>query len=291
MTTDFHRVPKPLVAMIHLPPLPGAANYDGRSVREIVVDARGEARMLRDAGFDAVMIQNTHDRPARIGASLGTVAAMAAVASAITNTVDIPLGINVHKNDAEAALAIAVSSGAVFVRIKVLVGAVVGVEGIIEGAAERALDVRRDYAQGIEIWADLYELTSWPIAATSLENLADLATRYGQADRLILTDPTVEASRAAVERVRLASGQPVLIGGRTDAENIRDALATADGIIVGTCLRAGARTDQPLDPAAIERFMTAARADGRWSRDGTAVATTTSGEAIRESGGRRTRPG
>ena len=112
---------KPLIAMVHLPPLPGAANYDGRPVPEIARQAAAEAQLLADAGFDGVMLQNTHDRPARLRARAGTIAAMSAVATTVRATVPIELGINVHKNDAEGALAVAVSSGASFVRIKVLV--------------------------------------------------------------------------------------------------------------------------------------------------------------------------
>lgn len=250
---------RPLVAMIHLPPLPGAANYDGRSVARIADDAADEAAHLVGAGFDGVMIQNTHDRPSRVRVPTGTVAAMAAVASHIARRADVRLGVNVHKNDAEAALAIASASGASFVRIKVLVGAVVGVEGLIQGAAEQALTVQREYASDVEIWADLYELTSWTMAGTSLENLADLATRFGKADRLIVTDPTVDASRLAVERVRQATPIPVLIGGRTSADNIKAALASSDGVIVGTCLRRDSRTDGPLDPEAVRSFIAAAR--------------------------------
>lgn len=252
-------VDKPLVAMIHLPPLPGAANYQGGSVREMARVAADEARVLEQAGFDAVMIQNTHDRPARARVAPGTVAALAAVTSAVRDAVTFEIGVNAHKNDAEGALAAAVSAGASFVRVKVLVGAVVGPEGVIHGCAEVALDIRRQYAAGVEIWADLYELTSWPLAPTSIENLADLATRFGMADRLIVTDPTVEASRAAVQRVRTASPRPVLIGGRTTAESIAESIASADGVIVGTCLRESGRTDQPLDLVAVERFMLAAR--------------------------------
>jgi membrane complex biogenesis BtpA family protein len=246
--------------MIHLPPVPGAANYEGRRVREIADDAAREAVLLERSGFDGVMIQNTHDRPSRERVPAGTIAAMSAVAARVADHVGIPLGINAHKNDAEAGLAIATASGATFVRVKVLVGAVVGVEGLIEGAAERALTVKRDYASQVEIWADLYELTSWPLAETSLENLADLTTRFGGADRLIVTDQTVEQSRAAVERVRHATPLPVLIGGRTSTTTISEALAGADGVIVGTCLRVSARTDQPLDPEAIRAFMSVARA-------------------------------
>ncbi len=250
---------KPLVAMIHLPPLPGAANYDGRPVRDIARLAAEEARLLEGAGFDGVMLQNTHDRPARVRLPAGSVAALAAVATTVRDAVSFDVGVNAHKNDAEAALAVAASCGASFVRVKVLVGAVVGPEGIVQGSAERALDVRREYAPDIEIWADLYELTSWPLAATSIENLADLATRFGNADRLIVTDPTVESSQAAVGKVRSASPLPVLIGGRTTTDNIGAALRSADGVIVGTCLRRSARTDQPLDAHAVEMFMDVAR--------------------------------
>lgn len=257
--TSFVGVAKPLVAMIHLPPLPGAANYEGTAVREIARSSAAEARLLEEAGFDGVMLQNTHDRPARIRLPTGTVAALAAIASAVREAVAFEVGVNAHKNDAEAALAVATSSGASFVRIKVLVGAVIGPEGIVEGSAERALDVRRDYAGGIEIWADLYELTSWPVAATSIENLADLTTRFGHADRLIVTDPTVEASRVAAERARSSSTLPVLIGGRTTAANIEEALSSSDGVIVGTHLRLSDRTDQPLDPAKVDAFMHAVR--------------------------------
>lgn len=258
--TSFAGVTKPLVAMIHLPPLPGAANYDGTAVREIARRSADEARLLEEAGFNGVMLQNTHDRPARIRIPTGTVAAMAAITSAVRDAVAFDVGLNAHKNDAEAALAVATSAGGSFVRVKVLIGAVIGPEGMVEGSAERALDIRRDYAGGIEIWADLYELTSWPLAATSIENLADLATRFGQADRLIVTDPTVEASRVAAERARSASALPVLIGGRTTSANIGVALSSSDGVIVGTTLRQSARTDQPLDPAMVAAFMEAVRA-------------------------------
>ncbi|MEO6577882.1 MAG: BtpA/SgcQ family protein, partial [Candidatus Limnocylindria bacterium] len=164
----FDGIAKPLVAMIHLPPLPGAANYDGRSVREIGRLAADEARLLERSGFDGVMIQNTHDRPARVTLPAGSTAALAAVTTAVRDAVSFDVGVNAHKNDAEAALAVAASCDASFARIKVLVGAVIGPEGIVEASAERALDVRREYAPDIEIWADLYELTSWPLAPTSL---------------------------------------------------------------------------------------------------------------------------
>src|SRR5258708_17624818 len=90
---------KPLVAMIHLPPLPGAGNYDGTSVRMIAQRAVAEAQLLSEAGFDALLIQNTHDRPSTIYVPPETLTAMTAVGEAGGGAGAPPPRINVHKND------------------------------------------------------------------------------------------------------------------------------------------------------------------------------------------------
>lgn len=253
---------KTLTAMIHLPPLPGSVNYDRESVKDMCKRAASEAEILQAAGFSEIMVQNTHDRPSVLIPPTATTTAMAVITAAIRDSFDGRLGVNVHKNDAEGALAIAYASGAAFVRIKVLVGAVIGPEGVINGVSETAQRVRADLDPTTEIWADLYELTSWPITPTSIENLTDLATRFGGADKVIVTNPTVEESLEAVAAARHASARPILIGGRTDESNIARALAGSDGVIVGSCLRVDGRTSEPLDQAAIERFAAAVNSVG-----------------------------
>ncbi len=186
------------------------------------------------------------------------------MASAVRDAVTFDVGVNAHKNDAEGALAGAVSCGASFVRVKVLVGAVVGPEGI--GRGERRTRARHAarVRGGIEIWADLYELTSWPLATTSIENLADLATRFGSADRLIVTDPTVEASRAAVATGPHGLAAAVLIGGRTTAENIGEALAEGRRCDRRDLPSVTVEDGPALDLEAVEGFMGPfGRLDGR----------------------------
>jgi uncharacterized protein len=256
----FALTAKPLVAMIHLPPLPGAANYDGRPVSRIASAALEQARLLESAGFDGVMLQNTHDRPSRLTVPTASVASMAAIAALVREGCTCEIGINVHKNDAEGAIAVAGACGARFVRIKVLVAAVLGPEGVIPGSAEKALDARRSLGHDIEIWADLYELTSWPVSSIPTPALADLAVRFGLADRLIVTCPTVEQSVEVVGHSRQGAAAPVLIGGRTNPSNVQRALDASDGLIVGACLHERGETALPLDPEAVRRFMSAARA-------------------------------
>jgi uncharacterized protein len=250
---------KPLVAMIHLPPLPGAGNYDGTSVQTIADRAIREATMLADTGFDALMLQNTHDRPSSVVAPAETLTAMTAVAQRVSAVVSCPLGINIHKNDGPGALAVAHAVGASFVRIKVLVGATLGPEGIIQGNADGVIRLRNRLQSHIEVWADLGELTSVPVVDIAVDVLADWTARFGLADRLIVTEADVTSSAIAVAAARKGTSVPVLIGGRTDPSSIALALASSDGVIVGSYLHAGGKTANELDAQRLRNLIQAAR--------------------------------
>jgi predicted TIM-barrel enzyme len=56
-----------------------------------------------------------------------------------------------------------------------------------------------------------------------------------------------------------APGTPVLANTGVTADTVGDVLAAADGAIVGTGLKAGGVTWNPVDPVRAAEFMTAAR--------------------------------
>jgi uncharacterized protein len=252
--------------VVHLPPLPGAGNYDGTAVRAIADRAMREAKMLADAGFEALLIQNTHDRPSSVVAPAETLTAMTAVAEAVSGVVSCPLGINIHKNDGPGAVAVAHAVGASFVRIKVLVGATLGPEGIIQGNADAVIQLRNRLQSHIEVWADLGELTSMPVVNVAIDVLADWTARFGSADRLIVTETDVARSASAVSAARKGATVPILIGGRSDPSNIALALASSDGVIVGSYLHAGGKTSNELDPQRVRDLIQAARVQGHSDR-------------------------
>jgi membrane complex biogenesis BtpA family protein len=245
--------------MIHLPPLPGAGNYEGSPVRTIAQRAVAEAQLLSEAGFDALLIQNTHDRPSTTYAPPETLTAMSAIAGAVAAAVSCPIGINVHKNDGPGALAVAHAVGATFVRVKVLVGATLGPEGIIQGNADAVVQLRNKLHSTIEIWADLGELTSVPLVNVSLAVLADWTARFGSADRLIVTEADVALSAVRVSAAREGASIPILIGGRTDPSSIAQAMAASDGVIVGSYLRADGKTANDLVAQRVHELVRAAR--------------------------------
>src|SRR5262245_47955589 len=110
--------PRALIGMIHAGALPGTAHArDG--IEALVERAVSEARIYRDAGFSALLLENMHDRPYLAGAvGPEIVACMTTLAREILREVRLPLGIQVLAAANREALAVALASGASFVRVE-----------------------------------------------------------------------------------------------------------------------------------------------------------------------------
>src|SRR5687767_9460911 len=108
MMLQFRSTVMRLIGMVHLPPLPGSPRWDG-SMERAITTALADAQALVDGGMDALIVENYGDAPFTPGrVPPSTVAAMTIIAAEIRRALPAtPLGVNVLKNDARAALAIA----------------------------------------------------------------------------------------------------------------------------------------------------------------------------------------
>jgi hypothetical protein len=230
----------------------------------VVERALADARALQDGGFHACLVENLGDAPFSPGrVDPATVAAMAAVVAEVRRAVAIPVGVNVLKNDAQAALAVAAATGAAFIRVNVHVGAVVGDQGVLQGDAYHTLRYRRLLGTETRLFVDVGGKHTVPLAPVELEQVARDAVSRGLADALVVSGAaTGEATPLAdVERVRaVVPDRPLLVGSGVSPESIGKLLAVADGVIVGTWLKRDGRTTAPVDPA---RVVALARAAGR----------------------------
>lgn len=228
-----------LVGMTHLPALPGSPAWDGTTLLEIIGRAVADARTLQDAGFDAVLVQNSLDRPTRARVDQLTVAQLTAVATAVRAACSLSVGINVVKNDGPSAVAVAAAAAADFVRVKVLTGSVFSAEGMLDGCAYETLTMRARSGARPAIWADVREPTSRPLPESTLKAAVVDALDFGSADGVIVTGAdTVETLAMAAEVRRSHPGARLIIGGRVDASSIAAALQTADAVIIGSALKA-----------------------------------------------------
>src|ERR1700704_2495993 len=86
---------KPIIAMVHFPPLPGAPLYDAkRGMNAIIDSAAADIEKLQAGGVDAVMFGNEGDRPYILKASPQSLAAMSFAVGELKRLIKIPFGVN-----------------------------------------------------------------------------------------------------------------------------------------------------------------------------------------------------
>ncbi len=252
--------PKVAIGVIHLQPLPGSPGYKG-DFESVAKNAVLEARMLEEAGFSGIIVENYGDSPFLKKVEDETIAAMAIVAHEVKKAVSIPVGINVLRNDYGSALRIAGIVNCEFVRINVLVGAYVTPEGIVEGNAGDALRLRKIVAPQCLIFADVMVKHAYRMADISLaDDALDVATR-GKADCLVITGrrtgfmPSIceiEEVRNLIQDHRVEI--PILVGSGISPENAFDFLRLCDGFIVGSYFRKDGIAGKPIEIKRLERI-------------------------------------
>jgi len=258
------RLSRTLIGMVHLAPLPGSPRWAG-SMAGVTAAAVGDARALVEGGLDALLVENWGDAPFTPGrVEPATVAAMTAVAGAIRQALPaVPLGINVLKNDARAALAVACAAGAAFIRVNVHAGAVLADQGIVHSDAYHTLRDRRLLGADVKIFADVQGKHAVPLAPVELEQEARDLVHRGLADALVVSGKaTGEATPLGdVKRVRgaVGGGVPLLVGSGVTADSIADVLSVADAAIVGTFVKRDGDVRNPVDPARVRALVARAR--------------------------------
>jgi len=261
MKSLFRTLHKVLIGVVHLRPLPGSPRWRGglESVVEFVVN---DARAYERGGAHALFIENFGDVPFTKGSvAPETLAAMTAAGRAIRQAVKLPLGFNVLRNDARAALALCAVCGGAFIRVNVHTGAMLTDQGLIEGNAYDTLRYRRRVCPQAQIFADVHVKHAVPLGNWTIEDAARDTVERGLADALIVSGAGtgLSAELADVERVRrTCPATKILLGSGVTLENVRDFLPAADGFIVGTSLKAGGRLPNAVDDkrvAALVRAM------------------------------------
>jgi len=254
---------KALLGVVHLPPLPGSPRFRPGSFPGLIAAAYRDAETLLAAGFDGYVIENFGDcpfYPDEVPAHV--VALMTRVACELPREAFVVA--NVLRNDARAALAVAVAADLAAIRVNVHCGAMVTDQGVVEGRAAETLRMRKALEHTVAIFADVGVKHAHPLGAGfSLAESARETAYRGLADALIVTGTSTGASVAHDDLLavrRAVPDRPVLVGSGADEGNIARLLEVADGVIVGTSIKENHRVDQRVDPERAKRFVAAARA-------------------------------
>lgn len=254
-----------LIGMVHVGALPGTPG-SSRSVDELAQQARIEAEILEQAGFDAVILENMHDTPYVHGDELGPeiTAAMTRVVAEVRQAVTLPMGVQVLSGGNRQALAIAMAAGCSFIRCECFAYAHVADEGLLPRAEAGALlRYRRQIgAEHIAVLADIKKKHA-SHALTADLSIADIAvgSEFFGADGLIVTGAFTGAAAAAddLDAVSKASSLPVLVGSGVEPGQIEALASRSWGAIVGSWIKRGGRWTNPVDEGRAAELVAEAR--------------------------------
>ena len=255
----WRQITCPVVGMLHLPALPGSPAFDG-SCQEIEAAVLRDAEALAEGGVHGLLLENYGDVPFFPGrVPREVVACMTACAVAVRKRFQLPLGINVLRNDGESALAVALAADAQFIRVNVLTSARLADQGVVAGIAHRLLRLRRSLGtEAVRILADVDVKHSSALAPSSLpDDVRELVER-GCADAVIVSGQATGAAicRSDLQQVREAvPAVPVWIGSGVTILQLPELLPQTDGVIVGSSLKVNGEVQLPVDRDRVAQFM------------------------------------
>ncbi len=260
--TQIFKTANPIIGVVHLLPLPTSARWGG-SLKAVIERAEQEATALAAGGVDGIIVENFFDAPfVKEQVDPAVVSAMTLIVDRILNLVVVPVGINLLRNDAQSALAIASCVKAQFIRVNVLTGIMATDQGLIEGQAHQLMRYRRELGSDVGILADVLVKHARPLGAPNLTTAVQDTIERGLADGVILSG-WATGSPPNLEDLELASaaakGTPVFIGSGATWENIAQLMPAADGVIVASSLKRRGIISEPIDPIRVAQFVEAAQ--------------------------------
>ena len=252
----------PVIGVVHLLPLPTSPRWGG-NLKAVISRAEQEATALAAGGVDGIIVENFFDAPfAKNHVDPAVVSAMTLIVDRLKGMVTVPIGINVLRNDAHSAIAIASCVEIEFIRVNVFTGAMATDQGLIEGEAHELLRYRRELGSDVGILADVLVKHARPLGTPNLTIAVQDTIHRGLADGVILSGWATGSppNKEDLELASAAAGDtPVFIGSGANWENISQLMEAADGVIVASSLKRKGKITETIDPIRVSQFVEAAK--------------------------------
>ncbi len=271
---------KPIaIAVIHLPNLRRVAAE--KRVEEVVEFVEREARVLEEAGFDAVIVENFNDRPyTKVVREPEILGLMSIALYTAKKSFSGFVGLNILRCSAIEAYRIAYSLGAHFIRVNTVAETIATDSGLIEPVSPSLAELRL-FMPGVKVLSDVLckhsgsldlalrfitklaasvgEAIWHEVLRDSVKEIVLDATERGCADAVIVTGGRTgqPPSLSLVKLVREVSRVPVIIGSGMTPENVGKYLEYSDGVIVGSYIKVDGRAGNPTDPERAKRMALA----------------------------------
>lgn len=263
-TTKLFGVKKPIIAMLHLDPLPGDPRWRyGDTMEAVVQHALEDLRALQNGGVDGILISNEFSLPYQRHMNFVTPAAMAYVVGRLKDEIRVPFGVDCI-SDGEATIELAAAVGADFVR-GTFCGVYVGDGGLYNNDFSALL--RRKAALHLDNLKMLYFINPESDRNLDTRPLADIAKSTifkAHPDGLCISANAAgqDVDDALITSVKEANPEVVVLcntGCRPDT--IVRKLRCGDAAVVGTYFKEGGKLEDSrlrnlrVDESRVKEFM------------------------------------
>ncbi|CAN9506889.1 unnamed protein product [Ophioblennius macclurei] len=254
----FGRLKSTVIGVIHVKALPGTPLHSLK-MSQITEEACREAEIYRDAGVDGVIIENMHDIPYVFDVGPEVCSCMTALCMAVRSICPLlPTGVQILSSANQQALAVALASGADFIRAEGFVFSHVADEGLLNACAGDLLRYRKHIgADHVQIFTDVKKKHSSHALTSdvSIEETAR-AAEFFLSDGVIITgtETGVQADPQELREVSQSVNIPVLIGSGVTLDNVEIYL-DANGLIIGSHFKVGGHWANAVDPDRVRRLM------------------------------------
>jgi membrane complex biogenesis BtpA family protein len=249
---------KPVIAMVHFPPLPGAPRHDVRGSMSAIIDsAAHDIESLQRGGVDAIMFGNEGDRPYVLRASPEGLAGYAVAVAILRPLIRVPFGVD-YLWDPVATVALGVATGARFGR-EIFTGVYDSDMGLWTPDGAGALKLRHDL--GRDDFRLMYNINAEfasPVGSRTLIERAKSAVFASLADVVLVSGPMTgeSASMSDLKAVKsVLPDTPVFANTGVNRNNVAEVFAAGDGCVIGTHFKVEGNTWNPVDADRVSRFM------------------------------------
>lgn len=267
-TETLFGVKKPIIAMLHLDPLPGDPRFHyGDSMDTVVEHALADLHALQAGGVDGILISNEFSLPYQRHMNFVTPAAMAYVVGCLCGELKVPFGVDCI-SDGEATIELAAAVGADFVR-GTFCGVYVGDGGLYNNDFSALL--RRKAALHLDNLKMLYFINPESDRNLDTRPLAEIAKSTifkAHPDGLCISANAAgqDVDDALIASVKQANPEVVVLantGCRPDT--IAAKLTHGDAAVVGTYFKENGKLENAalenvrVDENRVKEFMTVVR--------------------------------
>jgi membrane complex biogenesis BtpA family protein len=255
-------VDKPVIAMLHLKPLPGDPQYDAVAGMDAVLEAAaGDLAALQAGGVDAVMFSNEFSLPYLTSTEPITAISMARIIGELRSDVAVPFGVNVLW-DGLATIDLAAATGAGFVR-EIFSGVYASDFGLWNTDVGAVARRRRHHeAMGVRLLFNIVPEAARYLADRDVKSITRTTIFNCAPDGLCVSGATAGASTDTdqLRAVKSVAGRtPVFANTGVRVDTLATQFSVADGAIVGTAFKRDGVFENEVDVNRVTEFMTEAR--------------------------------